>query len=69
MSPEERRERLAELLGELFDLIEPGRSSANRLSIGEQADRRRRRDRFVALGLDFARELVRAARSPTEKTT
>ena len=58
---ETTRAHLAELLGELFDQVDP-RERAR--TIGEQADRKWRRQRFERVGLDFARELVRAARSP-----
>jgi hypothetical protein len=53
-----RRARVRELLGDLFDLADP---SERARTIGEQADRRRRRDRFVAVGVDIAREIRRAA--------
>jgi hypothetical protein len=55
---------LLEQLGELFDLVVPRQIQGK--TIGEQAERRRRRERFQELGHELARELVRAARRLSE---
>ena len=54
--------RMVELLGEIYDLIdEPGRGDNNRGPAGFLA-RVRRRDRFIAAGVDVARALALAVR-------
>lgn len=54
------RAQLEQLLGEMFDALEPERPTER--TIGEQADRRRRRDAFVKAGLEALRVVVKAAR-------
>lgn len=55
------RAQLLELVGEIFDQLVPG--DPRRLTIGEQAERRRRRERFQQLVLELGRQLVRIART------
>lgn len=57
-----RLARVRELLGELHDLtIKPVPPSP--VTIGEQAEARRQRERFVELGVEVCRALAKAARA------
>jgi hypothetical protein len=56
----ELHQRLVELLGEMFDALEPERPREQ--TIGEQAARRRRRDAFVKAGIEALRLVAKAAR-------
>jgi hypothetical protein len=60
--PADLRARLLEQLGEPFDLVVP--RDIRGKTIGEQAERSRRRERFQSVAHELARELVRASRRP-----
>ena len=61
----DRRARLEELLGELFDLADD--RQPRDMTIGQQAEKRRRREQFQAVGIKLLREVVLAAREPAKK--
>jgi hypothetical protein len=54
------RAELAEKFGELFDFLLRRDIRGN--TLGEQAERSRRRERFQLVALELGRELVRAVR-------
>lgn len=58
----EKHERLAELLGELYDLIDSPTRTENQLGPQQRLVHQRRRARFVAAGVDVARALALAVR-------
>lgn len=57
---DDRRAKIEELLGDMFDQADS--RQPRDMTIGEQAEKARRRKRFQELGVELARELAKAMR-------